>query len=266
MKPTMKIARFSAEDRVCYGLVEGDIIREVEGGLVSFIGSGLKTTGRSFALKDVKLLAPCTPSKLVCIGLNYRAHAQELNMSLPKCPIVFMKPSTSVIGPEGKIIMPPQSKRVDYEAELAVVIGCTAYRVSREKALDYILGYTCGNDVTARDMQPSDGQWIYAKGFDTFAPLGPFIETEIKEPDKLDIKGYLNGRVVQSSNTEDMIFDVAHLVEYITACMTLLPGDVIMTGTPSGIGLLKDGDIFTVEVEKIGRLTNKACQGVATDS
>ncbi|MGI6097552.1 MAG: fumarylacetoacetate hydrolase family protein [Dethiobacteria bacterium] len=253
----MKIVRFLAGNKASYGLMEGGSIKEVEGKFASFIEQPPQTTGRSFSLEEVKLLAPCTPSKVICIGLNYKKHAEEMNLSLPETPVIFMKPSTSVLGPGKEILLPPQSRRVDYEAELGVVIGRPAYSVSREQALDYVLGYTCSNDVTARDLQSPDEQWTYSKGFDTFAPLGPVIETEIEDPNKLEIRGYLNGKIVQESNTEDMIFDAPYLIEYITACMTLLPGDVIITGTPSGVGPLSDGDTITIEIEGVGQLTNK---------
>jgi 2-keto-4-pentenoate hydratase/2-oxohepta-3-ene-1,7-dioic acid hydratase in catechol pathway len=168
-----------------------------------------------------------------------------------------MKPSTAVIGPEESIHYPTQSNRVDYEAELAVVIGRSAYRVEADEALDYVFGYTCANDVTARDKQPAKGQWTYAKGFDTFCPLGPVIETAIDDPESLILKGYLNGDLVQETSTGDHVFTVARIIEFVSGCMTLLPGDVIMTGTPSGIGPLNPGDQFTVEIDKVGSLNNR---------
>jgi len=208
-------------------------------------------------LSDVKLLAPCQPSKIVAIGLNYRAHAQEFKEStLPKEPLLFLKPSTAVIGPEDTIVIPKTSLgRVDYECELAVVIGKTAKNVPEDQANEYIFGYTCANDVTERVYQKEDGQWTRAKGFDTFAPLGPWIVTDITSED-LKIETCVNNEVKQSSNTSDMIFGVPKLLSFISGVMTLLPGDVISTGTPGGIGRITPGDIVEVKIEKIGTLRN----------
>jgi len=254
----MQWLRFrNTNDAICYGILEGNTVLEVQAPGEDWIKENIRETGRTFELAAVKLLAPCLPTKIVCIGLNYRSHAEELNLELPKKPIIFLKPSTSVIGPEAEIVHPPQSRRVDYEAELAVVIGRRAHGVKAAQALDYVFGYTCGNDVTARDKQPAQGQWTYAKSFDTFCPLGPVINTEIKDPEKISLKGILNGKVVQSGNTADHIFRVAELIEFISGCMTLLPGDVIMTGTPAGIGQMQPGDTFSVVIDGIGTLTNR---------
>jgi 2-keto-4-pentenoate hydratase/2-oxohepta-3-ene-1,7-dioic acid hydratase in catechol pathway len=192
----------------------------------------------------------------VAIGLNYRDHVEELKMALPEEPLLFMKPSSCVIGPGDTIVMPPESARVDYEAELAIVIGQTAKRVSENDAKHFILGYTCLNDVTARDLQSKDGQWTRAKGFDTFCPIGPWIETEV-DPSDLKIELLLNGKVKQSSRTSNLIFSPYKLVEFITRVMTLYPADVIATGTTSGIGPMFHGDTVEVRIAGIGSLINE---------
>ncbi|MDY6826111.1 MAG: fumarylacetoacetate hydrolase family protein [Bacillota bacterium] len=252
----MKLIRFKAENKICNGRLEGDTVIE----LTSGEGEGLfalnRETGRRLSPENVELLAPCAPSKVVCLGLNYRSHAEEVKLELPRKPMIFLKPSTAVIGPEEAIIYPPQSRRLDYEAELGVVVGRKAYHLNRSEALDYVIGYTCANDVTARDKQPARGQWTYAKGFDTFCPLGPVIETDIDNPELLKLQGLLNGRVVQDVSTADHIFPVSEIIEFITGCMTLLPGDVILTGTPAGIGAMEPGDRFEVVIDRIGRLAN----------
>lgn len=204
-----------------------------------------------------RLLAPVLPGKIVAVGLNYRDHAREMGLKLPEEPILFMKPSTSVIGPDEVIRYPAMSSRVDYEAELAVVIGRTCREVRADEAGAYILGYTCFNDVTARDLQTRDGQWTRAKSFDTFAPIGPFIVTDIENPHALDIRAFVNGEPRQSSNTANLIFNVYELVAFISHVMTLEPGDVIATGTPSGIGPMNRGDEVAVQIEGIGMLKNK---------
>jgi 2-keto-4-pentenoate hydratase/2-oxohepta-3-ene-1,7-dioic acid hydratase in catechol pathway len=214
---------------------------------------------REFASKDVKLLSPCLPSKVVAVGLNYRDHAEELGLAIPEEPILFMKPSTSVIGPGDMIVLPPQSVRVDYEAELAIVISKSAKNVPREKAQEYILGFTCLNDVTARDLQSKDGQWTRSKSFDTFCPIGPWIDTEIDASD-LKIELVLNGEIKQKSRTSNLIFNCAVLVEFISAVMTLHPGDVIATGTTSGIGPMGPGDTVEVRIEGIGSLVNRTAK------
>ncbi|MBW2091536.1 MAG: fumarylacetoacetate hydrolase family protein, partial [Deltaproteobacteria bacterium] len=190
-----------------------------------------------------------------CLGLNYKDHAAEFNSDLPEEPLLFLKPASSVIGPGAPIICPPQSKRVDYEAELAVVIGREANHVPASEALTYVLGYTCLNDVTARDLQQKDGQWTRAKGFDTFCPLGPAIETDL-DPSNLTVEAWLNGERKQASSTVNLVFDVKYLIEYISAVMTLAPGDVIATGTPSGVGPLSEGDVIEIRVQGVGGLIN----------
>ena len=211
--------------------------------------------GREHAMSKVTVLPPCKPTKIVCVGLNYKDHAAEMKEAIPEEPILFMKPASSVIGHDGHIVYPKQSNRVDYEAELAIVIGKRARHVSAKHAKDYILGYTCFNDVTARDLQKKDGQWTRAKSFDTFSPIGPFIATEI-DPMGLSIKSKLNGEVKQSSNTSNLIFDPYQLVEFISGVMTLEHGDVIATGTPAGVGPMNKGDTIEIEIEKIGTLMN----------
>lgn len=250
----MKIVRFSCQGETGYGILEDNEISEVLKPSGDWDIKRLKPTGRRFKATAVRLLAPVEPSKIICIGLNYRSHATEVKLPLPEQPVIFIKPSTSVIGPEETIRYPKQSRRVDYEAELGVVIGREACRVEVSQALNYALGYTCANDITARDLQPARGQWTYSKGFDTFCPLGPVVETSIDNPENLHVKGYLNGTLKQSAPTSEHIFSVAELISFISNCMTLLPGDVIITGTPSGIGRLNPGDEFIVEIGGIGRL------------
>ena len=215
----------------------------------------IKLTGESYPLDNVRLLAPCLPSKIVALGVNYRNHAQEMNSNLPKNPLIFLKPPTAVIGPEDKIVHPPSSHQVDYEGELGVVIRKKAKRINKEQAKDYILGYTCVNDVTARDLQKSDGQWTRSKGFDTFAPIGPCIETELDDTN-LDIETYINGRLAQKGNTRDLVFDVSELVSFVSHVMTLLPGDIIATGTPAGVGPMQPGDTVEIKIKGIGGLRN----------
>jgi 2-keto-4-pentenoate hydratase/2-oxohepta-3-ene-1,7-dioic acid hydratase in catechol pathway len=241
----MRLVRFQAGDKTLTGRIEGKRVLPVDG----------ETFAREYLLEEVRLLAPCSPSKVVAVGLNYRDHAEEMKLTLPDEPLLFLKPSTSVIGSGDPIILPPQSQRVDYEAELAVVIAKTARNVSYEKARDYVLGYTCLNDVTARDLQQKDGQWTRAKGFDTFCPVGPWIETDI-DPSDLAISLVLNSEVKQQSRTSNLIFDTFRLVEFISHIMTLMPGDVIATGTTSGIGPMKQGDTVEVRVDGIGSLIN----------
>jgi 2-keto-4-pentenoate hydratase/2-oxohepta-3-ene-1,7-dioic acid hydratase in catechol pathway len=215
-------------------------------------------TGTILALEQAKLLAPVCPSKIICVGLNYALHVQESQSAthIPEQPVSFMKPPTAIIGPEENIVYPPSSARVDYEAELAVVIGKTARHVAETDAGKYIFGYTCLNDVTARDLQKKDGQWTRGKGFDTFCPVGPWIETELDHRNTV-VESYLNGVRKQSGNTADMLFPVPFLVSYISEIMTLLPGDVISTGTPEGISPMQPGDTIEIRVAGIGSLVNR---------
>ena len=248
----MKILRFAINRTIKYGVLEGDIIRVMLGSPYS---SSFRLAERTYRLEEVRLLAPCLPSKIVALGLNYRSHAEETKLPIPSVPLIFLKPSTTVIGPEDEIVYPEVSRRVDYEGELAVVIGKKARAVDRARAEEYILGYTCLNDVSARYEQRDDGQWTRAKSYDTFAPIGPYIETDIS-PHDLKLETYLNGELRQCARTSDLIFPVDMLVSFISNIMTLLPGDVIATGTPSGIGPMKPGDVVEVKIENIGTLRN----------
>jgi 2-keto-4-pentenoate hydratase/2-oxohepta-3-ene-1,7-dioic acid hydratase in catechol pathway len=249
----MKIVRFASDRKVRYGLLEGEYIQEMSGGP---FGSRVRLTPERYALGDVRLLAPCVPSKIVAVGLNYRSHAREVGSPLPEEPLLFLKPATAVIGPEDGIVHPSASRRVDYEGELGVVIGKESSHLSPQEVPGHVLGYTCFNDVTARDLQASDGQWTRAKGFDTFAPLGPCIETEI-DPAGLPVETYLNGQLKQQGSTGDLIFSVNEVVSFITGVMTLLPGDVVATGTPSGIGPMSVGDTVEVRIGPIGARRNR---------
>jgi 2-keto-4-pentenoate hydratase/2-oxohepta-3-ene-1,7-dioic acid hydratase in catechol pathway len=248
----MRFSRFAVGSTIGYGVVEDDgAIRAIT--TTPFLPWEL--TDERFTTDQARILAPVLPSKIVAIGLNYRAHAEETGRGLPEEPMIFLKPTTSVISPQDAIVLPPQSQRVDHEAELAVVIGKATRNVSAADALEYVLGYTCANDVTARDLQAKDVQFTRAKGFDTFCPLGPHVVTDI-DGGKLDIACRVNGEVRQQSNTSDLVFGVAELVEFVSSVMTLLPGDVICTGTPDGISPIVDGDRVEVEIESIGVLSN----------
>jgi 2-keto-4-pentenoate hydratase/2-oxohepta-3-ene-1,7-dioic acid hydratase in catechol pathway len=247
----VKIVRYQDGTNIKWGVVEEKMVREMEGDPFEHF----HLLPKAMKIDEVKLLSPCLPSKIVALGVNYRDHAEEMKMKLPEDPILFLKPTTSVIGPGGNIIYPRMSKRVDYEAELAVVIRKEAKAVTEEKAMEFILGYTCLNDVTARDLQAVDGQWTRSKSFDTFAPIGPWIVTDI-DPHRLEISSYLNGERKQHSNTKNLIFGPHQLVSFISRVMTLLPGDVIATGTPSGIGPMAVGDKVEIVIEGIGTLSN----------
>jgi 2-keto-4-pentenoate hydratase/2-oxohepta-3-ene-1,7-dioic acid hydratase in catechol pathway len=257
----MRIARVrTQDDKIRYGIVEDDSIALIEGDIYG----DWKKSKQVFSLDDVTLLAPVEPPNVIAIGLNYRDHAKEGGADAPSAPVIFLKANTSVTGPQSHIVLPKMAaEEVDYEAELVVIIGKTAKNVSKDDAHEYILGYTCGNDVSARDCQMKlDQQWARGKSFDTFAPLGPWIETEL-DPDNCDISLRLNGEVMQQSNTSFMIFNVANLVSYLSRCMTLLPATAIMTGTPAGVGFarkppafLRSGDEVEVAIEGIGALKN----------
>ena len=247
----MRLVRFRFGDRIATGVVEGDAVRALAG---TFFENPVPS-GEEIPLDDVRLLAPILPSKVVCLGKNYAAHAAEFGGEVPEEPLVFLKPSTSVSGPGDPIPLLPISHRVDYEGELAVVIGRIARNVRAEEAFRYILGYTCGNDVTLRDLQKKDDQWARAKGFDGSCPLGPWIQTEL-DPNDVHLETRVNGEVRQSASTSDMVFGVATIIEFVTEFMTLLPGDVIMTGTPEGVGKLEPGDKVEVVVDGIGVLMN----------
>jgi 2-keto-4-pentenoate hydratase/2-oxohepta-3-ene-1,7-dioic acid hydratase in catechol pathway len=247
----MRIARFSHDGDVSFGVVEDDTVAQI----TAHPFAPVEFTGGRAPLSAVKLLAPVLPSKVVAIGKNYAEHAAEMGGDVPDKPLIFLKPSTSVVASGDDIAYPPTSERVDYEGELAVVIGRLCRDVPEERAMDVVLGYTCANDVTARDQQKADGQWSRAKGYDTFCPLGPWIETDV-DPSDLRITTRLNGEVKQDSRTSMIVHKIPSLIAYITACMTLLPGDVILTGTPEGVGPMQVGDQVEVEIEGIGVLTN----------
>ena len=257
----MRIVRFSAPADLGVGtdplfgvLNDQDSILVLRG---DPIYSGIVPQDKSLKLSDVKLLAPVIPrSKVVCIGKNYADHAAEMGSVVPTEPIIFIKPNTSVIGPNETIIWPSMSERVDHEVELAIVIGRICKEVPAAKASDVIYGYTIANDVTARDLQKKDGQWSRAKSFDTFCPLGPWIETEFVPKDQ-KITATLNGEIKQSSVLSEMIFKIPQIIEFVTNVMTLLPGDVILTGTPAGIGPMPAGASISVAIEGLGTLTNK---------
>ncbi|UCB44864.1 MAG: fumarylacetoacetate hydrolase family protein [Spirochaetota bacterium] len=256
----MKIVRFKKSDDIYYGVVVGETINLIDGDIFS----GYVVTDHVIALKDVRLLAPVEPPNIIGIGLNYKSHAKELKMDFPKAPVIFVKTTNTLAGPEDKIVLPRMAPgEVDYEAELAVVIGKRAKEISDEHAIDYVLGYTCSQDISARDCQVRyDVQWARGKSFDTFCPIGPCIQTEM-DPDNARITLRLNGKTMQDSNTSDLIFSCSKLVSYVSHCMTLFPGTLILTGTPSGVGFkrkppvfLRAGDNVEVEIENIGVLRN----------
>ena len=259
----MKLVRFLFQGEARYGILEDNLISHLKGGPFTQFEAGSREfdfDGNTCKSDEVRLLSPCLPSKIVAVGLNYRSHAREMKVELPSEPLLFMKPSTAVIGPQDNIILPPFYQRVDYECELGVIIDREAAGVAVERARDYILGYTCFNDVTERYLQKKDGQWTRAKGFDTFATMGPWIETEL-DPDNVQVETWVNGELRQRGHTSDLIFGAYQLLSFISGVMTLLPGDVIATGTPSGIGALKAGDTVEIKVEKIGTLKNFVVAG-----
>src|SRR3954453_7141750 len=261
----MRIARFTTGDEPQYGVVTGDVdalgIPADDTVLVPLAGDplyvGVQLTDAEVPLSEVRLLAPVLPrSKVVGIGKNYAEHAAEMGGDVPAEPLMFLKPNTSVVGPGDPVFYPRQTQELHYEGELAIVIGRICRDVTRERVPDVVYGYTVGNDVTARDLQPSDVQFTRAKGFDSFCPLGPWIETELDTSD-LRVTTHLNGDPVQDGSTRDMVFDVAALVAHVSSVMTLLPGDVILTGTPEGVGPMQVGDEVEVTVTGIGSLTNR---------
>ncbi len=265
----MRIARFTTGDEPAYGVVTGDLDQfgqpAEDAVVVELAGDpmyvGLRLLEKEHRLADVKLLAPVLPrSKVVGVGKNYAKHAAEMGGDQPAEPLLFLKPNTSVIGPNDAIIYPQQTSHLSYEGEVAVVIGRICRDVPAEQATDVIFGYTIANDVTARDLQKTDNQWARAKGMDTFCPLGPWIENDLDPQAFIDgrrVQTFLNGDVVQDGTTADMTWDIPHLIAYISAAMTLLPGDVILTGTPEGVGPMQPGDEVEVFVEGLGALTNK---------
>ncbi len=260
----MRIARFTTGDDPRFGVVSGDVDEHGEPAqdstVVALSGdplyAGVTPTDERHRLADVRLLAPVLPrSKVVGIGRNYADHAAEMGSDLPTEPLMFIKPNTSVVGPGDPVFYPRQTHELHFEGELAVVVGRICRDVPAERVADVVHGYTVGNDVTARDLQRSDVQFTRAKGFDSFCPLGPWVETEL-DPSALSLRTYLNGELVQDGNTKDMVFDVPALVAHVSSVMTLLPGDVILTGTPAGVGPMQVGDEVEVVVEGIGALTN----------
>ncbi|HVV09852.1 fumarylacetoacetate hydrolase family protein [Amycolatopsis sp.] len=253
----MRLARIAHAGGVAFASIEGegDSAQVLE--IAEHPFGNPNFTGKRWPLADVRLLAPILPSKVIAVGRNYAAHAAEFGNEVPTSPMIFLKPSTSVIGPNAAIKLPAESQQVDYEGELAVVIGQPIRNVPASRAASVILGYTVANDVSARDLQRADGQWGRAKGFDTFCPLGPWIETSIDASD-LALRTELNGEVKQDSRTSLLIHKIPELVEFISGVMTLLPGDVILTGTPAGVGPIVDGQQVSVTIEGIGTLTNPA--------
>jgi 2-keto-4-pentenoate hydratase/2-oxohepta-3-ene-1,7-dioic acid hydratase in catechol pathway len=265
----VRIARFTTGEEPRFGVVMGEVDDlgqpDEDTMVVELAGdplfAGVKPTQTEHRLSDVRLLAPVIPrSKVVAIGRNYAAHAAEMGHDLPEEPMMFLKPNTSVIGPGDPILYPPQTRNLHFEGELAVVISDVARNIPAEQATDVIFGYTVANDVTARDLQKKDVQFTRAKGFDSFCPLGPWIETDLDPQDFADglaVQTYLNGDLQQDGSTKDLIFDIPTLVEHITSVMTLLPGDVILTGTPEGVGPMEVGDEVEIAIARIGSLTNR---------
>jgi len=245
--------RFSYNDQIRYGRLSGDTVFPLQGDLFECRDED----GTTLPLSEVTLLAPCRPTKILCVGFNYRDHAEEFDLPVPDKPNIFMKPLSALAGPEQPVLFPKAlAHQVDYEAELVIVVGRRARHVAPEDAADYIFGYTIGNDVTARDLQDKTGQWTVCKGFDTFAPIGPWIETSVDPKAGLDISSWVNGQRRQHSNTKNLIFDAPCLIHYLSQAMTLEPGDVIFTGTPSGIGPVNPGDVMEVRIQGIGSLCN----------
>lgn len=248
----MQIVRVRRDGETIYGALEGDTVRALQGDVFEN-----PTLGDAIgSVDELELLAPVEPGKIVAIGLNYRDHVvEDAGREIPENPVIFLKPTSAVIGPDATIVLPRESQKIDAEAELAIVIGKRCRNVPRAQAADAVLGYTASNDVSARDFQRADGQWVRAKGYDTFAPIGPAIATDV-DPSDLAINSRVNGEGFQSSSTKHLIFDVPFLVEFVSRVMTLEPGDVIMTGTPAGPPQLHDGDTCEVEIAGIGVLRN----------
>lgn len=248
----MKIVRVKAGDDIAYGVADSEGVSIYRG--TPFVA--WEPTETVVPWESAHLLAPVLPTKVVCVGRNYVDHASERGTDVPEEPVIFLKPATSVIGPDAPVIHPSISNQVHHEAELAAIVGRVARNVRAEDASQFLLGYTAANDVTARDLQDRDGQWTRAKGFDTFCPLGPAIETELDPLERLAVICRVNGEVRQAGFTSDMVFGVAEIIEFITTVMTLLPGDVVLTGTPAGVGKVESGDRMEVEIDGIGTLAN----------
>lgn len=247
----MKIVRFATENYVEFGIMEAEGIRRITGDVYG----EFEPANELVELSAARLLCPCAPTKIIALGRNYAAHAAEHGAQVPTEPLLFFKPPSAVVGPGVEIVYPAATAQLEYEGELAVVIKKRGKDIREEDAAEYVLGYTCANDVTARDLQRKDSQWTRAKGFDTFAPLGPCIETELN-PTALQITTEVNGKVVQQGNTRDMVFKIPFVLRYISEIMTLEPGDVIMTGTPEGVGRIERGDTVAVTIPGIGILEN----------
>jgi 2-keto-4-pentenoate hydratase/2-oxohepta-3-ene-1,7-dioic acid hydratase in catechol pathway len=248
----VQVVRYRDGDQIHVGILEGDTVRQTRGEMFDYLSVGPEVG----TLDSLELVAPVDPGKLIAIGLNYKDHIeQDTDLDIPDNPVIFLKPISAIIGPNAPIILPDGPERVDAEAELCIVIGKQCRHVKAEDAASVIFGYTCGNDVSARDYQWTDGQWVRAKGFDTFAPIGPAIVTDV-DPSSLAVTSRVNGKTFQSSTTGMLMFDVPYLIEFISGVMTLNPGDVIMTGTPAGPPKLQDGDVCEVEVEGVGVLRN----------
>lgn len=248
----MKIARFRLNDELHFGIVDGPELVVLKG---HPLVNSYETTGQRVPLKEVKLLAPTMPSKVVCIGKNFAAHAAEIGEDVPAEPLIFLKPNSAIVGPGDAIVIPKLSRQIELEVELVIVIGEMTKDVSIEEAMSKVWGFTIANDVTARDLQFSDGQWARSKAFDTFCPLGPWIETEFVPDDQM-IESRVNGEVRQHASIADMIHNIPAIIKHVSEVMTLLPGDIILTGTPAGIGLIQSGEIIECEVEGIGTLVS----------
>lgn len=258
----VRVARFSSPDleAPAFGVVERAAGEETVAEIDGHPFRPFQVTGRYYPLAAVRLLAPVVPTKVVAIGKNYEEHAREMGGEAPAAPVIFLKPSTAVVGPNDPIVHPVSSQRVDYEGELAVVFGRVCRNVREQDALSYVFGYTCANDVTARDQQAADGQWARAKGYDSFCPLGPWLETEL-DPRDVEVSTRLNDEVRQQARTSALVHPVARLIAYVSAVMTLLPTDVLLTGTPAGVGPMLPGDEVAVRIEGIGELRNRVVSG-----
>jgi 2-keto-4-pentenoate hydratase/2-oxohepta-3-ene-1,7-dioic acid hydratase in catechol pathway len=254
----VRIARYTTADGgpASYGLIEGEGADAVVVRLDGTPFDGVRTTGERTPLADVRLLAPVEPSKVLCFGRNYAEHAKELGNEVPEIPVVFAKFSTAVVGPDAEVPYPPDTQNLHFEGELAIVIGKECHRVAPEDVKDVVLGYTVGNDLTLRDMQRAEKQWTRAKAFDRSCPLGPWVETDL-DPSALSLRTTVNGEVKQDGTTADMLIDAAACVSWVSQTITLLPGDVVLTGTPAGVGSLQVGDEVTVAIEGIGSLSTR---------
>lgn len=254
----MRIIRYQTRNELArYGWLLEDKVGPIDGDPYG----EYRRLEATIPLAEVRLLAPSQPSKIICIGRNYVEHAKEHHVEVPKLPLIFLKPPSAILDPDGVILLPPQSQQVEHEAELVAVIGKRGRNIPAEEASAYVFGYTIGNDVTARDLQRSDGQWTRGKGFDTFCPFGPWIDTDF-DPSDAVITCRVNGQLRQMASTRDMVFNVAQLVAFISSVMTLEPGDLIFTGTPAGVGPLKPGDRVEIEIEGLGKLVNPVAAAV----